>query len=150
MSGSPSGPRRRSADLGYAIGVLHLPLVIGLSVTFGCVILAALGVQIARRGPSVAAIGMGLSRQAGARGRTTRHIHAREKKADYHHGDLKRALIETAVKAIARHGVDAVSLRELAARAGVTPGAPYHHFASRDELLASIAEEGFRATPRLG
>ncbi len=66
-----------------------------------------------------------------------------KRRADYHHGDLKRALIETAVKAIARHGVDAVSLRELAARAGVTPGAPYHHFASRDELLASIAEEGF-------
>jgi hypothetical protein len=36
--------------LGYAIGVLHLPLVIGLSVTFGCAILAALGVRIARRG----------------------------------------------------------------------------------------------------
>jgi hypothetical protein len=39
------------SGLGYAIGVLHLPLVIGLSVTFGCAILVALGVQIARRGP---------------------------------------------------------------------------------------------------
>jgi hypothetical protein len=38
-----------------ALGVLHLPLVIGLSVTFGCVILAALGVQIGRRDPAVAA-----------------------------------------------------------------------------------------------
>jgi hypothetical protein len=38
------------SGLGYALGVLHLPLVIGLTVTFGCVILAALGVQIARRG----------------------------------------------------------------------------------------------------
>ena len=47
------------SGFGYAIGVLHLPLVIGLSVTFGCVILVALGVQIARRGPSVAAIGTG-------------------------------------------------------------------------------------------
>jgi AcrR family transcriptional regulator len=64
-------------------------------------------------------------------------------KADYHHGDLKRALIETAVKAIAKHGLDSVSLRELAARAGVSPGAPYHHFPNRDELLASIAAEGF-------
>jgi AcrR family transcriptional regulator len=61
----------------------------------------------------------------------------------YHHGDLKRALIATAVKAIAKHGVDSVSLRELAARAGVSPGAPYHHFPNRDELLASIAAEGF-------
>jgi hypothetical protein len=47
------------SGLGYALGVLHLPLVIGLSVTFGCVILVALGVQIARRGPAVAAIGPG-------------------------------------------------------------------------------------------
>jgi AcrR family transcriptional regulator len=66
-----------------------------------------------------------------------------KRKADYHHGDLKRALIETAVKAIAKHGADAMSLRELAARAGVSPGAPYHHFANRGELMAAIAEEGF-------
>jgi hypothetical protein len=37
------------SGLGYVLGVLHLPLVIGLTVTFGCVILAALGVQIMRR-----------------------------------------------------------------------------------------------------
>ena len=42
------------SGLGYALGVLHLPLVIGLSVTFGCVILAGLGLKIARRGPSFA------------------------------------------------------------------------------------------------
>ncbi|MGB7973611.1 MAG: hypothetical protein WCF81_04525 [Roseiarcus sp.] len=41
------------SGLGAAIGVLHLPLVIGLSVTFGCVILAALGLKIARNGPAV-------------------------------------------------------------------------------------------------
>jgi AcrR family transcriptional regulator len=66
-----------------------------------------------------------------------------KRKADYHHGDLRQALIETAVKTIAKHGIDALSLRELAARAGVSPGAPYHHFASRSGLLASIAEDGF-------
>ncbi len=66
-----------------------------------------------------------------------------KRKAEYHHGDLRRALIETAVKAIAKHGVESLSLRELAARAGVSPGAPYHHFSNRDELLSSIAEEGF-------
>ena len=42
------------SGLGHVLGVLHLPLVIGLSVTFGCVILVALGVQIARRDPSLA------------------------------------------------------------------------------------------------
>src|SRR5271155_2062488 len=66
-----------------------------------------------------------------------------KRKTDYHHGRLRRALIETAVKTIALHGVDALSLRELAARAGGSPGAPYHHFPNRSELLASIAEEGF-------
>jgi AcrR family transcriptional regulator len=66
-----------------------------------------------------------------------------KRKVDYHHGDLRRALIETAVKAIARHGIDALSLRDLAARAGVSAGAPYHHFSNRSELLAAIAEEGF-------
>ena len=67
-----------------------------------------------------------------------------KRKADYHHGRLRRVLIGAAVKTIARHGVDSLSLRELAARAGVSPGAPYHHFSNRSELLASIAEEGFQ------
>jgi hypothetical protein len=40
------------SGLGAAIGILHLPLVIGLSVTFGCVILAALGLKIARADPA--------------------------------------------------------------------------------------------------
>jgi AcrR family transcriptional regulator len=66
-----------------------------------------------------------------------------KRKADYHHGNLRRALIDAAVSAIAKHGVDALNLRQLAARSGVTPGAPYHHFTDRDELLAAIAEEGF-------
>jgi hypothetical protein len=47
------------SGLGAALGVLHLPLVIGLSVTFGCVILTALGLKIARGGPAVVAIGPG-------------------------------------------------------------------------------------------
>src|ERR1700722_4205489 len=67
-----------------------------------------------------------------------------KRKTDYHHGRLRQALIEAAVKTIAQRGVDALSLRELAARAGVSPGAPYHHFPNRSDLLASIAEEGFR------
>jgi AcrR family transcriptional regulator len=65
------------------------------------------------------------------------------KKKDYHHGSLRRALVDAAVKAIAKQGIDALNLRKLAARAGVTPGAPYHHFADREDLLRAIAEEGF-------
>jgi AcrR family transcriptional regulator len=70
-------------------------------------------------------------------------VRAKAKHA-YHHGDLKRVLIEAAIKAVAKRGVAALNLRELAARAGVTSGAPYHHFSGREELLAAIAEEGFR------
>jgi AcrR family transcriptional regulator len=66
-----------------------------------------------------------------------------KRKAEYHHGNLRRALIDAAVSAIAKHGISALNLRQLAARAGVTPGAPYHHFASREELLRAVAEEGF-------
>ena len=65
-----------------------------------------------------------------------------KRKADYHHGRLRQALIEAAVKTIARHGVDALNLRELAARAGVSPGAPYHHFPT-GAALGAVAEEGF-------
>jgi AcrR family transcriptional regulator len=61
----------------------------------------------------------------------------------YHHGSLRRALIEAAVEAIADHGIAALNLRRLAAETGVTAGAPYHHFADREALLRAIAEEGF-------
>ena len=47
-----------------------------------------------------------------------------KRKADYHHGRLRQALIETAVKTIAQHGVDALSLRELAARAASVQALP--------------------------
>jgi AcrR family transcriptional regulator len=62
----------------------------------------------------------------------------------YHHGDLRRALIEGAVRTIARHGIRALNLRALAAEVGVTSGAPYHHFASREALLTAIADDGFQ------
>jgi AcrR family transcriptional regulator len=66
-----------------------------------------------------------------------------KKKSGYHHGDLRRALLDVGIAVIDKHGVDALNLRELALRAGVSSGAPYHHFADRGALLAAIAEEGF-------
>ena len=66
-----------------------------------------------------------------------------KRKSGYHHGELRRALLDVSVDVIEKHGVDALNLRELAHRAGVSSGAPYHHFADREALLASIAEEGF-------
>jgi AcrR family transcriptional regulator len=66
-----------------------------------------------------------------------------KKTGSYHHGDLRRALLETAVRVVEKEGVAALSLQALSRRAGVSSGAPYHHFASREQLLAEIAAQGF-------
>ena len=62
----------------------------------------------------------------------------------YHHGDLRPALVEAALRAIERHGLAELSLRALARSLGVSPRAPYRHFATKEELLAAVAVEGFR------
>jgi AcrR family transcriptional regulator len=46
----------------------------------------------------------------------------------YHHGDLRRAIVEAALALIKESGIQSLSLREIARRIGVTPAAPYHHF----------------------
>jgi|ERR1051326_3727998 AcrR family transcriptional regulator len=61
----------------------------------------------------------------------------------YHHGDLRRGLIEAALKLIAERGPGGFTLREAARRAGVTHTAPYRHYASREALLVAVAEDGF-------
>lgn len=62
--------------------------------------------------------------------------------APYHHGDLRRALIEAASGMLEEGGHEALSLREAARRAGVSHNAPYRHFADRDALLRAIAARG--------
>jgi AcrR family transcriptional regulator len=62
----------------------------------------------------------------------------------YHHGDLRRSLIEVALTRVRQDGVEALSLREIAREAGVTVGAVYKHFGDKEELLAAVALEGFR------
>lgn len=64
-------------------------------------------------------------------------------KANYHHGDLRRALMDVSIDILKKHEVETLNLRRLAVLAGVSPGAPYHHFADRAELVAAIANEGF-------
>jgi AcrR family transcriptional regulator len=61
----------------------------------------------------------------------------------YHHGDLKNALIQAGVEVLSREGVGGLSLRKVAARAGVSHAAPYAHFADRQALVAAISAEGF-------
>ena len=62
----------------------------------------------------------------------------------YHHGDLRRVLIDAALRLVGESGADAVSVREAARRAGVSPGAPFRHFPSRDALMQAVAEEAQR------
>ena len=66
-------------------------------------------------------------------------------KSTYHHGDLRQALLDASLALITEEGFGALSLREVARRAGVTHAAPYRHFADKEALLAAVAEEGFRA-----
>ncbi len=62
----------------------------------------------------------------------------------YHHGDLRRVLIDAALKLAEEGGPEAVSVREAARRAGVSAGAPFRHFVSRDALMTAVAEEAQR------
>jgi AcrR family transcriptional regulator len=62
----------------------------------------------------------------------------------YHHGDLKRVLIDAALDLVEEGGVEGLSVREAARRAGVSPGAPFRHFRSRTALMTAVAEEAQR------
>jgi AcrR family transcriptional regulator len=66
----------------------------------------------------------------------------------YHHGKLREALLQGAVRVIAELGPDAFTLREVARRAGVSHNAPYRHFRDKDALLAAVAAQGFRELTR--
>lgn len=62
--------------------------------------------------------------------------------------DLRRLLIETALHMVQTEGLDTVSVREVARRAGVSSGAPFRHFRDRNALLTAIAEEGHEGLER--
>lgn len=62
----------------------------------------------------------------------------------YHHGDLRRALLDEAARVIAEVGPSNLSLRDLARQIGVSHAAPAHHFGDKTGLLTALAAEGFR------
>ncbi|WP_327099308.1 TetR/AcrR family transcriptional regulator [Nocardia vinacea] len=68
-------------------------------------------------------------------------------RTSYHHGALRDTLLAACLRLIETEGLGAVSLRRVAREAGVSTGAPYHHFADRSALLAALSTQGFR---RLG
>ena len=62
----------------------------------------------------------------------------------YHHGDLRDALIRAALQQAERDGPEAISIKALTRKLGVSQPAPYRHFADREALLAAVAAEAFR------
>jgi AcrR family transcriptional regulator len=68
---------------------------------------------------------------------------ARRKRRTYHHGDLERALVDAAVTLIAKKGIDAFTLREVARQVGVSHAAVYRHFADKSAVLEAIALRGY-------
>jgi AcrR family transcriptional regulator len=68
----------------------------------------------------------------------------RKPQRPYHHGNLRRALLDEALSTIRTEGVDGLTLREIGARLGVSRTALYRHFADKRALLAAVATEGFR------
>lgn len=65
-------------------------------------------------------------------------------KKQYHHGDLKNALIRAGSEILSEEGMASLSLRKVASRAGVSHSAPYAHFADKQALVAAISTEGFK------
>ena len=66
----------------------------------------------------------------------------------YHHGNLRRALLDEALATIRAEGVEGLTLREIGTRVGVSRTALYRHFADKRALLAAVATEGFRTLRR--
>jgi len=63
----------------------------------------------------------------------------------YHHGDLRRALLNAALQLVTERGIHDLTLREVARQAGVSHNAPYNHFADKAELVVALTVEGFQA-----
>jgi AcrR family transcriptional regulator len=60
----------------------------------------------------------------------------------YHHGDLRRSLLDTAILLIKQEGIEKLSMRKLADKVGVSQTAIYHHFGDKQALLNAMGEEG--------
>src|SRR5690242_9931504 len=62
----------------------------------------------------------------------------------YHHGDLRAACVRAAMELLEESGEAELSLRAVARRAGVSPAAPYRHYADREALISAVAAVGYR------
>lgn len=66
-----------------------------------------------------------------------------EKTKQYHHGNLREALISAGLEMVERDGLESLTLRSVAKRINVSHSAPYHHFGNKAHLLAAVADAGF-------
>lgn len=62
----------------------------------------------------------------------------------YHHGNLREELINEAMRTLASHGIEAVTMRQLSKSLGVSKTAPYRHFDNKSALLTAVAAQGFK------
>src|SRR5689334_13149884 len=69
---------------------------------------------------------------------------ARKPHNTYHHGDLRDALVQAALREAEQGGPEAISIKALAKKLGVSQPAPYRHFADREALLHAVTAEAFR------
>lgn len=66
-----------------------------------------------------------------------------KKSTSYHHGNLKEALIETALQTIDKEGLDAITLRDITQKLGTSRSAVYRHFASKEALIIGVIQRGY-------
>lgn len=66
-----------------------------------------------------------------------------KKTSTYHHGNLKEALLSTALQMVEEEGLDAITLREITQRLGTSRSAVYRHFESKEDLIKGVIEQGF-------
>lgn len=71
-------------------------------------------------------------------------IRRQTQRKQYHHPDLRDQLVSAAIDFIKDHRAEDLSLREIARGLGVSHMAPYRHFATKEDLLAAVIENGFR------
>jgi AcrR family transcriptional regulator len=77
-------------------------------------------------------------------GSSTARRPRRKRAGQYHHGDLRRALIDQALATIDKLGGEGLTLRAVGTALGVSRTALYRHFADKQALMAAVAREGFR------
>ncbi|MBD3810444.1 MAG: TetR/AcrR family transcriptional regulator [Sulfuricurvum sp.] len=66
-----------------------------------------------------------------------------KKNSTYHHGNLKEALLSTALQMVEEEGLDAITLREITQRLGTSRSAVYRHFESKEDLIKGVIKQGY-------